>query len=711
MSGTSTSFAWTDQLDLARACTSEGPEDRCWLISELPAWNDVLYGLAYELAELRPGKLSLRYIQNRSTDTRRDTGAREAACLISRLFERHHGCIYELRLLCAPRPDDECPEQAPVPIRLRPPPGQTNIVNLLSLELKACTATAPNRSSHCYLPEGDIAAIKGLEQLRIASCDGRLEPGLFKLLRRNAGSLKFVQIADSTLSRRMVSALHRLDKCESMTVWLCAHDYCGFNLDPVSEFVQGLATTVKTFKFFPLGLSKWRMPALAHALVTNVTLTTLELHLRRSYIPLEYLFFALEGNASLRSLRVSCRHVDASCGQALESALIKNACLRDLGLAADVADGCMLCVADALARNPALESLDFTGSNIAVGGVFSLCNALFTNTTLKKLVLPGFEASRMARVRLADILARGNGYSRVRLPLGEPDMTALSIRLARRAPCPEVLRKIDISNISGTRLKTLFSALAVNSSVRALSVMVDENVPGGTAALCEMLSANRTLRRIDIYVRRDKGQFVPKFLDALQTNQGISELSISIALLTVRSASAMCDFFARNRRIAKLRLWLLELDPDEQVEVVVQGVSMNPIIVEFEITESCLPGTARRMIFETMQRNRTRLNRAVDFVVLRAKNRLCAEAFELFSSRACFVDLLMKCAGLTERETPLAISSAQDFLLENYLVITGIVNSALVCHPAPDSSTQCNDLDAECWRAIVRHLKVTDVLL
>ncbi|KAH9377156.1 hypothetical protein HPB48_017930 [Haemaphysalis longicornis] len=99
-----------------------------------------------------------------------------------------------------------------------------------------------------------------------------------------------------------------------------------------------------------------------------------------------------------------------------------------------------------------------------------------------------------------------------------------------------------------------------------------------------------------------------------------------------------------------------------------------------------------------MQQNKTIVN----------LDRQCAEGFECFSGRPCLRKLLKKVTGKTEPEALLAISAAERYLRDNYLLITGIVRHSVECHPA--KTTQVDALNKDCWLAIVRHLRVADVL-
>lgn len=693
---------WKGQLNFVGVCTSTGPQDRCWLLTDLTAWNRVLYELNYELVETCPGKLSLRYVPSSSANERRLTAKHEIAFLISWLVENHH-CIDELRISYAALPKNAVPEYAPARIRLRPPPGK----GIRSLGLVKCWAI-PCSSSYCYLPDEDMEALQGVEELEVRCCDARLEEGLVKLLRSNSKSLKFVDIVVPQLSMNMVDVLLCLSSCESLRVCYCFY-HTSENLwdaRATARLLRSLAG-VKTFSLLPYEGSQWNVPAVVDAVKGNANLTTLELCMLDSGSSPRELFAALEANASLQALYITSNCIDTSCGDALASALCRNSCLLDLRLDGRVTVGCLEHVAEALSRNATLEKLQFGSVVLGLKGVSALFDALRTNTTLKKLVIPSFQASETDRRMLAQKLSHGDGYSRVQLTcLEDCDMPGLSKLLACPTSGPEQVSWLDIRAISDANVKLLFDALATNVRVRTIKVYIEESPQAKKASLCAMLRANRSLRRINIALMCGEEQFIYDLLSALKENKNISELEISMRQASTEISSALSDFFARNRKITTFSVSVTEPDSDCFVEEVSRGVAVNPVIVEFG-TRGNEPYSY--LISERLRRNRSALNRAVDFVVLRSNEKSCAEAFERFYGKRCLLDQIMSTSGHTESQALHSIATAENFLRDNYFVITGVVHRSVKCHPVP-GGTQFDELNVDCWRAIVRNLKVSDVV-
>ncbi|KAK8787788.1 hypothetical protein V5799_022434 [Amblyomma americanum] len=214
---------WKDQLDFSKACTSMGPEDRCWLITELPAWNRILCELAYELVEPLPGNLSLQCLPYGAVDRSPIAAVREAASMVSRVLQ-HHRCINDLHVVCTTDASETTQKRPPVPIRLRPASGRDDISNVRHLEVKTCRADVLNTLGCSCIPEEDIVGVCDLEKLKINSVGGEFEAGLTKFMRRNSCSFKAGEIAGMNLSRRLVDSLECLKRCESLVLSFCRNE-------------------------------------------------------------------------------------------------------------------------------------------------------------------------------------------------------------------------------------------------------------------------------------------------------------------------------------------------------------------------------------------------------------------------------------------------------------------------------------------------------
>ncbi|KAL1474007.1 hypothetical protein MTO96_038299 [Rhipicephalus appendiculatus] len=135
----------------------------------------------------------------------------------------------------------------------------------------------------------------------------------------------------------------------------------------------------------------------------------------------------------------------------------------------------------------------------------------------------------------------------------------------------------------------------------------------------------------------------------------------------------------------------------------------NRLIVDFKLNNHLVCDEGSFTVFEAVRRNQAALNRAVDFILRHKAERECAEAFELFSKTPLLLSHAVKVTGKPEGEVLEGMVSAANFLIDNYLTITGVVQNSVECHPA--EGTQIAALNKDCWRAICRHLSLADVLV
>ncbi|KAL1460317.1 hypothetical protein MTO96_043365 [Rhipicephalus appendiculatus] len=177
---------------------------------------------------------------------------------------------------------------------------------------------------------------------------------------------------------------------------------------------------------------------------------------------------------------------------------------------------------------------------------------------------------------------------------------------------------------------------------------------------------------------------------------------------SAETAKTISYFLSRNKTVTEFGILVHPLSA-EFVEEFSKGMQQNRLIVDLKLNRSLTSGEDSFTIFEAVRRNRAALNRAVDFILLHKADRECAKAFELFSKTPVLVSHAVKVSGKTEGEVLAGKVSAANFLIDNYLAVTGVVQNFVECHPAKD--TQITALNKDCWRAIFRHLRVRDVLV
>ncbi|XP_077549015.1 uncharacterized protein LOC144162386 [Haemaphysalis longicornis] len=702
-----TTDTWKGQLDFDRACS--GPEQRCWLCTELTPWNQVLHchRLGFELVEHRPGKLRLHRTRwmNAAREWDLETTAK-VSFLVSWLLQ-HHRCIDELKVACCAFAGDWKQEML-FPIRLHPA-GRS----LRGLEVE----TYVDRWSceffrHAHYELEGLDAVRGLETLKLQlnAVEVKLAAEFARLLRRNAGSIKRLEISHSKLPRQVNNALRCLFSCESLTLHTFSRDPL-LSVHSVARLLHS-STALKELGIGTIG-SATQMSAIAKELEINTSLTKLTVEMSWQWRCPEAVFTALQCNTTMKELSVTDCHICGECDEALALLLQMNTGLRLLYMRDVYVSGSPLPVlAAALRSNTTLESLHLHQEryHLALNVIVELCNALHVNRTLKKLQ---FEAKVSPeepsfRAVLVEQLAQDECYGRVQLPWTEPHLPGLTAALASAFAGFKELHLSDTHCMSEAGLKQLFDVLASNKCVRTLKVCVSGDAGEKGRGLCEMLKVNRSIECLDLDIRDDI-KFLEEVLHALAENVGITKIVLTIyEVRELETAAAFSYFGAHNKMATDFCVYFGERLSSKFVEQFSEGFLHNRTILKAKRVQCLYDRKGSFPVYEAVRRNWGALNRAVEFVVSPSLDRQCAEGFEHFSGRPCLLKHLKKVSGKTELEALLAIAAAEYYLRDNYLLITGIAQHSVKCHPS--KATQVDALNKHCWLAIVRHLKVADVL-
>lgn len=88
--------------------------------------------------------------------------------------------------------------------------------------------------------------------------------------------------------------------------------------------------------------------------------------------------------------------------------------------------------------------------------------------------------------------------------------------------------------------------------------------------------------------------------------------------------------------------------------------------------------------------------------------KLCAEAFELLESKSSLISGLISASSMSKAEAESAVKAAKMVIQDNYLFINQIVCRGVKCYAG--AGTQIDRLNLDCWRAITKYLKVSDVV-
>lgn len=692
------------RLDFDRTCSAALPDKRCWLNGELTRWNRVLHGLLYELVETPRGSLRLSSLSNTTTAEDPDIVSRDAAFFVTRLLERH-ACIEELSVSYA-HDAYESGDQPTYAISLRPSspaPGAVRVMR--SLALHKISFYEALREGKLHTVEG-LDAVCSLQKLYVyGEGDEKFTADLGTMLKRNRNTVKSVSCVFRRYPSHFTNGLACLASCESLSLRTANR-----RGDSVigAHSVRQLMEVSAVLKELTVNIPELEISTLAEAVMRSKTLTTLEVELRR-YSPAP-LFAALEKNAMLKELHVLYADIQPHCELTLASALRKNTSLQQLELY-DFETECSLTnFAKALSQNTSLQRVELISISLRMREISLCCDALVTNKTLKELrITPNCALiTTEERAALAEQLTRSGSYSRIQLPWVEADLPGLSVALLSPSTCPQELHLKQFTHFSEATLSSLCETVT-QSYVRCLHLSLGEHIDTKIGApICEMLKSSRCL----LYLRLECPQpFAQDALRALAENRCLDGLYIQIyGKMTNDSAEAIAFFLTRNETVTRMDLSRNRCVSRFQMEEIYRGMSNNRRITDyvlpFDFRSDC---DASFDVLEKLRKNRSTLYRAVEFANLPVLDKQSAEAFELFFKNPGFRRELSEITGRTEAEVLPLLKSAQHYLRDNYLVITGVVQQdVLECHPA--GVTQADALNKDCWRAVVRYLNVSDVV-
>lgn len=667
--------------------------------------------LDLELAETAPGTLRLFFKPNSEKEDL-VTAARETSVILSSLIS-HHLCIQEVHLECVFSANTPAPQPLfPISMRRQSSGPASRSVRSLrisesgSLVYRYCPA---NASVHLDLR--DMDAVIGLQTLYVAI--GRFSQcfaaEIDALLERNRNTLKNVEIFEARPAQNKLRMVEHLAACKVLALKSLDHSDIGTpDVAGIVTLLRG-STTLKDASVKPV-LSR-QLLLIAKALEGNCCLTKLTLYVK-TLDSVEELFRALEVNKHLKELflnSVVYRHLNSSCMRAVASALKNNKFLQTLCMSAlNLPGGEMGQWSRALSKNDTLQLLSIHCQDIPISDVSALCEALRVNRSLKTLKLSEVKGSEEERSSLARQLLEDKCYDRLQLGRWtEPYLRVLSPVLASSDAGTSELWLSDIGELSHDSVSALFSALATNKKVTSLKMDVLLEPDHRVALLCETLKKNRFIEFLSVNICN--GNSANEILRALTVNRAVTNLEMALRVPAVEeTVAAFSDMLSRNSAITNISVDFRNDDPRPLLEAYAQGLSGNRLI--YSVGYCVRDGTyIPPSLFVPVRRNRASLNRAMDFVLERREDRHCVACFELFFGRSCLISSLVEIAEMSDVEARVAVASAENRRQEKYLILAGVVQRSVVCWPA--DVTQIDSLNWECWRAVARYLKVTDICL
>lgn len=167
-----------------------------------------------------------------------------------------------------------------------------------------------------------------------------------------------------------------------------------------------------------------------------------------------------------------------------------------------------------LAHN--IEYLDVSGNDFSTVYGAILPNELFSNTTLRTLVIANVALHASAVDRICDLVAANTPLQRLDVSGNDAEFIALPVALCRN----NTLRDLNVKKTRCT-LSRILPAMARNRTLVTLAADIAHNDRRTAALLVKVLRTHETLCNVDIGVRRDRvggpNADVPRLLARAQT--------------------------------------------------------------------------------------------------------------------------------------------------------------------------------------------------
>ncbi|XP_077536425.1 uncharacterized protein LOC144148792 [Haemaphysalis longicornis] len=738
------------RLDLKRDCSASGTRDACWLCDELENWNNTLNDLQLTLVEFQPGKLRL-YVQTSkpAVGVADSDVLYDASCFTAWLI-RKHNCISSISI----KQGDPHWQVGGLPDYV---PSASSNLRDISIE-----GYGPLDWASLLESLGHIAQLESLKLTDVV-VDDKFLAKLVELLTENACSVKTVVLTRTSMWGNACDGFARcISRCgnlgelvldvklvmptttSSAKVWELrewdespdvSDEYSSDEYSAVEDsidwgnvsyseelttqdyqsFVEDLSSS--DFALFAAHLNldlKERNDTMLHELSdfleSSVALTSLSFNAFRPY-HIAIIAKPLVTNSVLSDLVITYwgrhyRDPTRSCvGYGLRSLLSQNKGLRSLTI-----QNCVISqqggrdVSEGLNANSTLERLNVNTTNpISVAVAWALCSALVRNKTLRTLRFGGLIwATNVQRVQLSRNLARCGLFGRVQLDWKNWDLKLLARYMLSPSHGPTDLC-LQMHELSDAAITILCQALSESLCVETLTVHFSgATPPGHTAILQEALERNKSLRRVTLHDQGSTPRSAMEALQGLASNSCVTELALHCCRMDTACAELFGSLLASNEALCKVVLSCQLQMSTHSTDAVCKGLVQNCSITEWHASHSTPP------MERTVQRNLTRLQRAVRFVLHPNTVKGSAEAFELLESKASLVSGLISASAMSKAEAESAVKAARKFIQDNYLFINQIVCHRLECYPG--EGTQVDRLNFDCWRAVTKYLKVSDVV-
>ncbi|XP_075525679.1 uncharacterized protein LOC142557604 isoform X1 [Dermacentor variabilis] len=693
------------RLDLERECSAyPATEKICWLCDELAKWNGVLAPLRLQIVEHIPGYLCLR--TRPGSKKPKITNSPYNAAYFLAWLPRKHRCVVAVKFGQGEMELD----RSTVPTSLYESYPNVRQIAIGGIGAFECSSLMNSL--------GRVAKLEALV-LDEATVGDPLSIELGALLAANAATVRTVTVTRTFITGGASNILaDSISRCRNLReLTFNAH------LD-----LQGL----KYFNNLLQSADRLEKLCLREALNTTIEptedphneellATVAGLAQRNGSVLSEFCYHAYTHvfTSVLRGLKASTvlRHLEISkcdcvtgptVGSLLKCVLSSYAGLHSLTFRACEFDiTAAELVAAALEENVTLRQLMVCDVIMNVPQMQTLLRALEKNKTLWLLQVDFLAASEEQRWMLSAQLCQNDLYARVQLPWVNSDAQYLSAILGEPRLCPNHLQ-LNAGRLSDAYFAMLCRALSGSCFVRCLSVSLWRARPGQIDNLREALRANTSIVELKLHDCESPGSAVSASV-GLRANRGVAQLCVICSdAMKPSSADEFASVLAANEFLSDVELVCTREVSPECLAAVGRGLLQNRNVVSFSVRSRCIAESSTRHMEVAVQRNVTRLHRAVRFVLERDRTKPFAEAFEVYEKKAVLTLRVMATSGMSEAEAVAAVTSARRFIRRNYFSINNVVGRVIECWPG--EGTQIDALNYDCWLAIAEHLKVSDIV-
>lgn len=631
-------------VDIMQPCRHSDSHPNCWIASSLSPLNRVLDGVLVELAELEPGRLTLR-----STDVEELYEKVEVDMLGGTLLAlwllRVHRCVQCLAFSESSLIFNFTDFLAEA---IAAAPGLVEIKLNPSRILRE--APSPVRLLAALRQKTQI---KRLDISQISLGDSESKEILVALQGSCVTSLALSLVA---LSRPVKRVLHAVNGCAFLT----SLSIQGFN-DFTNKNAQFLASALKKNKTLTSLSMCGATTAVAENILEALGQGTLLENLSLSCHPTCYGTLtgeSLRGVAwRLRSLKVAAGSLDSTGAYALAEALEVPSCR--------------------------LEHLNLSSSSVNDWGAARLALALVLNRTLKHLNLEGCRLTSDSVKHFLEYLQRNSTIESVRLgSLDLPESLLISGGRTERvlgrlvvtwntSGLCELARLLNSSTFAVTKLELActcraertcvldtFQAVATRSSITELCVY-NGKAHDCCAGIVSVLNTTSSLRRLVLDLVVDS-VLIEKVLSALATNRTVTEAVFSTSTLSSQRAfCALEDLLRVNKQLCSLTFRRHHLH-GKAVMSLARSMCANHVLVDLNFVEMSTHDKNYVHVRDVLNRNRCLRNRAVQFVLKQVWDEESMKAFRLLCDSRAFVEKYAEVAKISREAAEDVIQAAAE---------------------------------------------------